>query len=39
MAKFHAKCGTYQIAYKRGAKLMEIIEVYKIVYQRLFKET
>ena len=26
MAKFHAKCGTYQIAYKRGAKLMEIIK-------------
>ena len=26
MAKFHAKCGTYQIAYKRGGKLMEIIE-------------
>merc|ERR1712112_721253 len=26
MVKFHAKCGTYQIAYKRGAKLMEIIE-------------
>merc|ERR1712240_95140 len=26
MAKFHAKCGTYQIAYKRGAKLMEILE-------------
>ena len=26
MAKFYAKCGTYQIAYKRGAKLMEILE-------------
>ena len=26
MAKFHAKCGNYQIAYKRGGKLMEIIE-------------
>merc|ERR1712002_411561 len=26
MAKFHAKGGNYQIAYKRGGKLMEIIE-------------
>ena len=26
MAKFHAMCGDYQIAYKRGGKLMEIIE-------------
>merc|ERR1712121_75950 len=26
MAKFQAKCGNYQIAYKRGGKLMEIIE-------------